>query len=289
MANVKISELAELTTPATDDKLVIVDASEALDADKTKYITVGNLRSGIGFTPQFRISLVSGNPASNADTTKAGTIYYTPYGGNCIQLYTGSVWKTFALTELSLALTVTDKKLYDVFVDYNAGTPQLVLSAAWTNDTTRADSLAYQDGRLVKSGTPKYLYVGTIGADGTNKTTDSRTKRYVYNHYNKIFKPIHEYTTTPTDYWFVVGDPNGCFMIFGGGGTFKNGKIAYLYSSVNVDTLRCEIGMADTEPDPDGTSNQEVELFPTGLNYIKFSLAGGGTIERFRLYGNWWC
>ncbi len=44
MANVKISELAELTTPATDDKLVIVDASEALDADKTKYITVGNLR-----------------------------------------------------------------------------------------------------------------------------------------------------------------------------------------------------------------------------------------------------
>lgn len=46
MANVKISELAELTTPAVDDKMVIVDASEALDADKTKYITVGNLRAG---------------------------------------------------------------------------------------------------------------------------------------------------------------------------------------------------------------------------------------------------
>ena len=46
MANVKISELAALTTPAPDDKLVIVDASEALDADKTKYITVGNLRAG---------------------------------------------------------------------------------------------------------------------------------------------------------------------------------------------------------------------------------------------------
>ena len=49
MANVKISELAELTTPATDDKLVIVDASEALDADKTKYITVSNLRAGPTF------------------------------------------------------------------------------------------------------------------------------------------------------------------------------------------------------------------------------------------------
>lgn len=49
MANVKISELAALTTPATDDMLVIVDASEALDADKTKYITVSNLRAGPTF------------------------------------------------------------------------------------------------------------------------------------------------------------------------------------------------------------------------------------------------
>ena len=49
MANVKISELAELTTPAADDKMVIVDASEALDADKTKYITVSNLRAGPTF------------------------------------------------------------------------------------------------------------------------------------------------------------------------------------------------------------------------------------------------
>jgi len=50
MANVKISELAELTKPAVDDKMVIVDASEALDADKTKYITVDNLLSVTGVT-----------------------------------------------------------------------------------------------------------------------------------------------------------------------------------------------------------------------------------------------
>jgi len=49
MANVKISELAALTTPAKDDMLVIVDASEALDADKTKYITVSNLGAGVTF------------------------------------------------------------------------------------------------------------------------------------------------------------------------------------------------------------------------------------------------
>lgn len=49
MANVKISELVELTAPAADDKLVIVDASEPLDADKTKYIRVSNLAAGATF------------------------------------------------------------------------------------------------------------------------------------------------------------------------------------------------------------------------------------------------
>ena len=71
MANVKISELAELTTPATDDKLVIVDASEALDADKTKYITVGNLRAGATFlTTHLTSTAWDGDSYSTTPKTK---------------------------------------------------------------------------------------------------------------------------------------------------------------------------------------------------------------------------
>lgn len=47
-----ISSLTELTEPASGDYVPIVDISEALDADKTKRITVGNL-FGYNSQPEF--------------------------------------------------------------------------------------------------------------------------------------------------------------------------------------------------------------------------------------------
>jgi len=87
MANVKISELAELTTPATDDKLVIVDASEALDADKTKYITVGNLRAGATFlTTPLTSTAWDGDSYSTTSKTKIdlSAVFGAPAGVKAI-------------------------------------------------------------------------------------------------------------------------------------------------------------------------------------------------------------
>ena len=83
MANVKISELAELTTPAADDKMVIVDASEALDADKTKYITVSNLRAGVTFlTTPLTSTAWDGDAYSNTTKTKIdlSSVFSVPAG-----------------------------------------------------------------------------------------------------------------------------------------------------------------------------------------------------------------
>ncbi len=125
-----------------------------------------------------RLTTETGVPVSTANRSAQGTIYFTPYNGNQIALYTSSVWVVLTFAEISLALSgLTSGKNYDVFVDYNAGTPQLVLSAAWTNDTTRADALALQDGVYVKSGTTTYRLVGTIRTTGTTTTEDSLTKR----------------------------------------------------------------------------------------------------------------
>lgn len=53
MADAKISALTELAaTPATDDYLPIIDASEVSDASKNKRITVGNL-FGYNSQPEF--------------------------------------------------------------------------------------------------------------------------------------------------------------------------------------------------------------------------------------------
>ena len=109
--------------------------------------------SGSGKAQDFRLTLTSATPVTPADVTGATTIYCTPYKGNQIALYDGSSsWNTRTSAEFSLALgTLTSGKPYDVFCYDNAGTPTLEF-LAWTNDTTRATALVYQDGVLVKSG-----------------------------------------------------------------------------------------------------------------------------------------
>lgn len=153
-----------------------------------------------------RLTTESGVPVSTADRSAQGTLYFTPsspsgvaIGTGLIALYNGTTLVLKSVTELSLALTVTSGKNYDVFVDYNAGTPQLVLSAAWTNDTTRADALATQAGIVVKSGTAAYRWVGTIRASGANVTADSAAFRYVWSAYNQVRR--HMQVLEATDTW----------------------------------------------------------------------------------------
>lgn len=58
MANVKISDLSALSTTdiATGDQLVIVDISEAADADKTKNVTLASLFGWQSYTPTITVS-----------------------------------------------------------------------------------------------------------------------------------------------------------------------------------------------------------------------------------------
>jgi hypothetical protein len=137
-----------------------------------------------------RLTTESGVPVSTADRTAQGTLYFTPYEGNQIGLYTGSAWETLTFTEKSLALTVTSGKNYDVFAYNNAGTLALELSAEWTNDSTRADALTTQDGVIVKSGALTRRWLGTIRASGSNVTEDSLVKQFVWNAYNQVHKAV---------------------------------------------------------------------------------------------------
>ncbi len=115
------------------------------------------------------------------------TLYFTPYKGNRIGLYSGSTWGIRSFSEISLALsTLTSGKNYDVFVYDNSGTPALELSAAWSDDTTRTDALTIQDGIRVKSSDATRRYVGTIRATASDSTEDGRTKRFVLNYYNRF-------------------------------------------------------------------------------------------------------
>lgn len=150
-----------------------------------------------------RLTLTSGVPVLTSNVTSAGTLYWTPYGGNRVALYDGSQWVLHSFTELSLALSITSGTLYDVFVYDNSGTLTLEL-AAWTNNTTRATALATQDGVLVKSTDATRRYLGTLRASGTNTCEDSDTKRFLFNHYHRARRKLTK--TESTANWTTSND-----------------------------------------------------------------------------------
>jgi len=136
-----------------------------------------------------RLTLTSGVPVTSSDVTAATNIYMTPYKGNKIYLYDGSAnWNLLSFTELTLAVPATTSTMYDIFAYNNSGVVAIE-ALAWTNDTTRATALVYQNGVLVKSGATTRRYIGSFRTTGSSgQTEDSKAKRYVWNYYNRVMK-----------------------------------------------------------------------------------------------------
>lgn len=154
--------------------------------------------SDLNSIQNFRLTLTNGLPVTTADVISAGTLYFTPYLGNAITLYSGAAWFRFNMAQKSIAMPAAINTNYDVFVDYNSGVPILAL-LAWTNDTTRATALAYQDGIYVLSGTPTKRYVGTIRTTGVaNQCEDSKAKRFVWNYNNRVNRAMARSDATAT-------------------------------------------------------------------------------------------
>jgi hypothetical protein len=203
MADAKITGLTELAagSVAAGDLLAVVDVSDTTQAasgstKKVRADSLGVHLVNVGLC-QGRLTTESGVPISTADRTAQSTLYWTPSRGNRISLFDGTAWRPSSSSEISLALSgLTSGKNYDVFVYNNSGTLTLELSAAWTNDTTRADALAVQDGIYVKSGATTRRYLGTIRTTGTTTTEDSLTKRFVWNLYNQAMRSLQVTDTT---------------------------------------------------------------------------------------------
>jgi len=157
--------------------------------------------ANITYTPVFqaRATLASGVPVTTTDQLAKTTLYLTPFRGNRVALFDGSIWNLYALAEISIAVPATTSTMYDIFVYSNAGTLMLEL-LAWTNDTTRATALTTQDGVLVKTGATTRRYVGSFRTTtASGQTEDSSAKRYLWNYYNRVKKYME--VNEPTDTW----------------------------------------------------------------------------------------
>lgn len=147
-----------------------------------------------------RLTLSAGVPVTTSDVAGATTVYFTPYMGNSIQLYSGTTWITRTFTETALALgAVTAAIPYDVFGFDSAGALALE-KLAWASATARATALTLQDGRLVKSGATTRRYLGTFYTTSTTATEDSAAKRFLWNFYQRKPRALifHDGTNTWT-------------------------------------------------------------------------------------------
>jgi len=137
-----------------------------------------------------RLSLSSTLAVPIADITGATTLYFLPYNGNRVSLYTGTTWTRFSIASLaSLSLSGLAIGVYDVYLDYNAGSPILGLSAIWTNTTTRATALITQDG-VYCVGVNTRRYLGTVYIHATGTTQDTVQYRQVWNYANRVERKL---------------------------------------------------------------------------------------------------
>lgn len=155
--------------------------------------------AGIPIVNEYRMSLTSGTPITTTDITNATTVYVTPYGGNHITLYDGTIWQNYQPGEMSIAVASTANVNFDLFCQPISGTPTLHM-ATWNNDASRATALTTQDGVYVQSGSTTRRYLGTFRCGPTTgQVFNSAARRHVWNYYNRV--DMHMVTTDNTDTW----------------------------------------------------------------------------------------
>ncbi len=216
-----VSSFTKFSTPSLSDSVYGIQDPEG--APISRELVIDRLLGLTPIIPGGRLTLETGVPISSTNQTAKGTLYYTPYEHNNVK-----VWETFS--QISLALLMISGRNYDVFLENNATTLSLI---SWISATDRgANPLVFDTNLgLWTSLDPTQLYLGTIRSSGTNVTEDSFTKRFVFNNYNRHFRPfktgetvnVHTYATTTFREWN------------GGTGGVRIGYVAGLPTAVNVE------------------------------------------------------
>lgn len=95
--------------------------------------------------PQGRLTLTSGAPVMAANATAQTTIYYTPYIGGLIPIYSGTAFVNTAFSEISLTLDSNSGhtgyqqsgKVFDLFVFLSSNVATLGTGPSWSTTTAR--------------------------------------------------------------------------------------------------------------------------------------------------------
>lgn len=173
--------------------------------------TTSDATADVVTEPGGRLTLSSGTPVTTSDVLDATTLYYVSYKHDRVPLYDGAAWTLHTVeTELSQATSDNTKSpaaaaatsCYDLFVWSDLGTLRLSRGPAWASDTSRGTGagtteLERVDGRYVNKASisngpaaQRGLYVGTVRTDSLAQVDDTMGKRWVWNMYNRVARPM---------------------------------------------------------------------------------------------------
>jgi hypothetical protein len=200
-----------------------VGESAEIICDGTSFRLLGH-DSGIATAsalppPQGYLTLTSGTPIITADVISAAAVYYTPYVGNFVPIYDGSILAQTLFSELTLTLSGTGHALntiYDVFAFIIPATTtvQIGTGPAWATSTAGAGDrgtgagtteltrvgglLTNAQSMTARNGGTTYTipanqatYLGSIFIDGTagqvtcHRSWGQSRKSGVWNAYNR--------------------------------------------------------------------------------------------------------
>lgn len=236
-----------------NDFLISWDASASLPKRVAMAGFVGGGGGGIvgNGLSEGRLTLSTGVPLPTTNVTGATALYWTPFIGNRVSLFDGTSWVALASGERSITLSGRPANTnHDVF-GYKNGLNMDLELVAWTNDSTRATSLAKQDGVDVKAGDATRRYLGMIrtvaAGQGEDSAGGSNTigRRYVWNAVNR--RPRRMLSSEPATDWtyttatwrrananasiesrFVVGLPEEPIAFRTLYGTWSNADVGYV-------------------------------------------------------------
>lgn len=111
----------------------------------------------------------TGQMLPTGDVSADATVYYGTWFGNQIPLYDGTVWHLVTFTELSLTLpsSFSSGTIRDACVYYNAGSPVLVGSQAWSTSTAGSGSRGSGTG-TAQIGLFGGIWTNSVAITGTN-------------------------------------------------------------------------------------------------------------------------
>ena len=228
-------------------------------------------------TCEGRLTLTTGVPITTTDVTAATTLYFTPFRGNRIGTYDGAAWSVNAFTEKSITLaTLTAGLPYDVFIVDSTLALELV---AWTNATTRATALVLQDGIYCKTGALTRRYLGTVCIAATGQSEDSLLKRYVWNYYNRVERPMEVFDATDTWTWNSA--------TWHQANAAAGNKVEYV-CGVSEDLVNATVhGAAVTSGSNAGSTGIGIDATNANSARVMTELAGSTNSEQNSFYRGW--